>query len=417
MHRKNYFVVFVSLILLLAVGLFTAYHQNPELGVSFAQEENPTIDLAANTDPAPSTITGKHVALVSTLSNPYQIADIAEAANPATVYIQVKWPAQEQASPYWGTDPFSFFFDFWSMQPFQRMPSERITQGTGFIIDESGIILTNQHVVGNTGDEQKVTVTVNSPQISGEFEAVILGSDERLDLAVLKIEGEKPFPTVILGDSEKSRPGEWVIAIGNPYGKQLDHTVTVGVLSAKGREIQIVGTDGKIQIYKNLMQTDAAINSGNSGGPLLNIEGEVIGINTAVHAEAQGIGFAIPINVAKDVLQELIETGEVKLPPLAWLGIYYHSIDDDLVQQLRLPDTKGILISDVIIDSPADKAGLKAWDVIRRFDDVDIIKSDDLANAITEYKPGDKVILTVFRGGKTQLITVTLGDTPDQLRD
>lgn len=417
MHRKNYFVVFVSLILLLAVGLFTAYHQNPELGVSFAQEENPTIDLAANTDPAPSTITGKHVALVSTLSNPYQIADIAEAANPATVYIQVKWPAQEQSPSYWRTDPFSFFFDFWSMQPFQKIPSERISQGTGFIIDNSGIILTNQHVVGNTGDEQKVTVTVNSPQISGEFEAVILGSDERLDLAVLKIEGEKPFPTVILGDSEKSRPGEWVIAIGNPYGKQLDHTVTVGVLSAKGREIQIVGTDGKIQIYKNLMQTDAAINSGNSGGPLLNIEGEVIGINTAVHAEAQGIGFAIPINVAKDVLQELIETGEVKLPPLAWLGIYYHSIDDDLVQQLRLPDTKGILISDVIIDSPADKAGLKAWDVIRRFDDVDIIKSDDLANAITEYKPGDKVILTVFRGGKTQLITVTLGDTPDQLRD
>ena len=417
MQRKNYFVISISLILLLAVGLFTAYHLNPELGVSFAQEENPTIDLTEDTKSEASTITGKNVALISTLNNPYQIADIAEAANPATVYIQVKWPAQEQSPSYWRTDPFSFFFDFWSMQPFQKIPSERISQGTGFIIDNSGIILTNQHVVGNVDENQKVTVTVNSPQISGEFEADILGSDERLDLAVLKIEGDKPFPTVTLGDSEKSRPGEWVIAIGNPYGKQLDHTVTVGVLSAKGREIQIMGTDGTVQKYKNLMQTDAAINSGNSGGPLLNIEGEVIGINTAVHAEAQGIGFAIPINVAKDVLQELIETGEVKLPPLPWLGIYFLSIDDDLAQQLSLPDTKGILITDVIIDSPAYKAGLKARDIVRRFDDVDINNSDDLVNAIADYKPGDEVILTIFREGKTQLITITIGDTPEQLRD
>ncbi len=409
MQRKNYFSITISVILLIVVGALVTIHLSPELGVSFAQETYPQSPRPVDTEPS--------IPPTPTLSDPYRIADIAEAANPATVYIHVKWPAEEQAPSYWNTDPFSFFFDFWSMQPFQRTPSERVSQGSGFIIDESGIILTNQHVVGNRNDEQNITVTVHSPEISGEFEATILGSDERLDLAVLKIDSDKRFPTLTLGDSDKSRPGEWAIAIGNPYGKQLDHTVTVGFLSAKGREIQIRGSDGTVQVYKNLMQTDAAINSGNSGGPLLNIQGEVIGINTAVHAEAQGIGFAIPINVAKDVLEELIETGEVKLPPLAWLGIGYSSIDEEIAKRFRLPDHKGAFIHDVYINTPAYEAGLKAGDVIRRIDDVDIIQGEELADVISKLKPEDKVMLTIYSEGKTRLVTVTLGNMPEHLRD
>ena len=161
-----------------------------------------------------------------------------------------------------------------------------------------------------------------------------------MDLAVLQIVNEDNdlFATVPLGDSDESRVGEWTIAIGNPYGEALHHTVTVGVLSAKGREINIMDREtGRAKVYKNLMQTDAAINSGNSGGPLLNIKGEVIGINTAVHAGAQGIGFAIPINVVKDVLDELITTGKVSV---AWIGIYHQNLTESTASQLRLPDQK-----------------------------------------------------------------------------
>lgn len=249
--------------------------------------------------------------------------------------------------------------------------------------------------------------------MSGDFKATILGSDARLDLAVLQIEGQEgPFPTVPLGDSDQSRPGEWVIAIGNPYGKQFDHTVTVGVLSAKGREITIMA-DSSPQVYENLMQTDAAINSGNSGGPLLNIQGEVIGINTAVHAEAQGIDFAIPINVAKDVLEELIETGEVAK---TWLGIYYLEVDEPLAAQLRLADTKGVVVTDVVVNSPAEQAGLQAWDVIRRIGNLDITSEQSLADVIASHKPGDKVLLTILRGSDSLLLEIELGNAPANVR-
>lgn len=166
------------------------------------------------------------------------------------------------------------------------------------------------------------------------------------------------------------------------------------------------------------MQTDASINPGNSGGPLLNVEGKVIGINTAVHATAQGIGFAIPINVAKDVLEELIETGEVKheLPPMPWLGIWQRTLTEDLAQRLRLVDDKGVLITDVVSGSPADEAGLKPWDIIRRIDDVDVYTTEDVAAVISEKAPGDEVLITVYRSGEIHLIPVTLGNMPEELR-
>lgn len=175
---------------------------------------------------------------------------------------------------------------------------------------------------------------------------------------------------------------------------------------------------GTTQVYKNLMQTDAAINRGNSGGPLLNIKGEVIGINTAVHSQAQGIGFAIPINVAKDVLDELITTGGVKheLEPRAWVGIYYGNLDDSVAKQLRIPDEKGVIIMDVVQGSPADEAGLQPWDLLRRIDNQDIYELDDVIEIMSNHAPGDEVLFTIYREGQVHLITVTLGNMPAHLR-
>ena len=168
------------------------------------------------------------------------------------------------------------------------------------------------------------------------------------------------------------------------------------------------------------MQIDAAINSGNSGGPLLNIKGEVIGINTAVHTQAQGIGFAIPINVAKEVLQDLIEFGSVQRPsvqqPKPWIGFWYTDINEDIYRYFRLPDRKGILVTDIVQGSPAEKAGIKAGDVIRRFDQHDILEEKDLLNALSQYKPGDQVMITVWRSGRTLLLPLTLGAVPEELQ-
>ena len=353
------------------------------------------------------------------VDNPYVIADIAELASPATVFIAVEWPVPEkpqveQNRPH---DPFNFFFDYWFSDPFfsprQVQPS---SAGSGFIIDESGTILTNQHVVGNLGEGQTITIAVDANGLEREYKAEIIGSDSRLDLAVLQIinEDNHKFPTVALGDSDSSRIGEWTIAIGNPYGKDFEHTVTVGVLSAKGREITIRDKDsGAANVYKNLMQTDAAINRGNSGGPLLNIKGEVIGINTAVHSQAQGIGFAIPINVVKEVLDDLINKGGVQK---AWVGIYYGELTDSIANQLRLPDNKGVIVSDVVKDSPAAEAGLQAWDVIRRINDKDIFTLNDVADEIEKHEPGDEILVTVYRAGEMHLLPVTLGNMPGHLR-
>ncbi len=349
--------------------------------------------------------------------NPYLIADIAEQANPSIVYIAVQWPETTASSP---ADPFLDAFEQWFFSPMPRPRGPRSSAGTGFFIDESGIILTNQHVVGNMGENQTITVTVNAPDIAGDFEASLIGADTTLDLAVLRIRDEDlgPFPVSALGDSDATRPGEWVIAIGNPYGKQFEHTVTVGVLSAKGREIAVPTREGITRTYQNLMQTDAAINQGNSGGPLLNIQGEIIGINTAVHAQAQGIGFAIPINVAKDVLDELIETGRVdhQWPDRAWVGVWYLNVTEDIADRLDLPDTKGIIISDVIQGSPAETGGLRAMDVVRRIEDVDIHSTDDFANAIAESNPGDQVLLNIIRNGEPMFLTITLGNMPPERR-
>jgi len=347
------------------------------------------------------------------MGDPYLIADIAEKATPAIVYIEAEYPAPErnQGSPF--NDPFfrDFFYPFFPWTDTEP----QMLRGTGFIIDQEGHILTNQHVVGDPGDGQSITVKIDAPGFTGEVEAELVGADYQLDLAILRIdkpEGLGELPTVALGDSDQSRVGEWVIAIGNPYGEQFEHTVTVGVLSAKGREVRIYDSDRRqTKVYSNLMQTDAAINPGNSGGPLINIKGEVIGINTAVNARAQGIGFAIPINTALNVKDELIETGGVAHVGDGgpYLGVELQNLDDNLARYLGLSEAKGALVTGVVRGSAAERAGIRVYDVVQQFGDVEIESADDLVSAIGELEPGDDALVVIWRQGRRIVLPVVLG--------
>jgi serine protease Do len=235
-----------------------------------------------------------------------------------------------------------------------------------------------------------------------------VGKDFDLDLAVLKIDASKKLPYIKFGDSDKMRVGEWVIAIGNPH--QLDHTVTVGVISAKGRPITIPDqSSGKTRVYKNLIQTDAAINPGNSGGPLISLQGEVIGINTAVSSQAQGIGFAIPINTVKEVLDDLIKSGSVTRP---YIGIAMQDVTKDFAEYYNLKEARGALIADVQPGSPAEKAGLLRGDIILSINETQINNSNDVTEFVSKTKVNDKLLMTIFRGGNTQFVSVTVGKRP-----
>ncbi|MBC7320537.1 Do family serine endopeptidase, partial [bacterium] len=269
--------------------------------------------------------------------------------------------------------------------------------GSGFIVDQKGYILTNEHVVSRA-EEIKVTLSDGR-----EFKGKVVGSDITTDMAIVKIEANN-LPVVELGDSDKLRVGEIVIAIGNPYG--LEKTVTMGVVSAKGRNIS-AGTEG--HEYRNLIQTDTAINPGNSGGPLLNTKGEVIGINTAIIPYAQGIGFAIPINVAKRNLDDLITLGKVRR---AWLGVYIQEVTPEIAEQFNLDKAEGVLIADVISGSPAEESGLSRGDIILSVNNRTVNKPEELQDTIRALQIGDKATLKVKRDGKEISFVVKIGEMP-----
>ncbi|MFC4809224.1 S1C family serine protease [Paenibacillus sp. GCM10023250] len=277
--------------------------------------------------------------------------------------------------------------------------------GTGFFFDASGYILTNEHVVDGA-DEIRVTVQGTSQP----YVAKKLGSDYNLDLAVLKVEGKNPFPTLPLGDSNKINIGDWVVAIGNPYG--FDHTVTVGVLSAKERPISIPDSQGTRE-YQHLLQTDASINPGNSGGPLLNLNGEVVGINTAVSSQAQGIGFAIPTSTITEVLDNLKSNTAIPKKPIPFIGATLAPINDALQKELELSNNKGSVVSDIIYKSPAYMADLRQYDVITGMDGKSYDSPDDLIAAIKTKSVGDKVTLNIVRNGQKMDLSVTIGNKND----
>ena len=340
----------------------------------------------------------KQVNLTSTGILPTNIPEIVDKVGDAIVYIETTAESTSPSDPFFN-DPFFRYF-FGDSFGFRTTPKVSKGIGTGFIIDPQGYIITNEHVISNAKEINVTVIGFDEP-----FKATVVGKDFNLDLAVLKINSTKKLPYIEMGNSDEMRVGEWVIAIGNPY--RLDHTVTVGVISAKGRPVTIPDTStGKQRVYKNLIQTDAAINPGNSGGPLISLDGKVIGINTAVNAQAQGIGFAIPINTAKEVLDELITTGSVTRP---FIGVALQDLTKDLAEYFKLKEAKGAIIADVVSGSPAEKAGLKRGDVILKINDTEINNSINVSNIVSKSKVNDKLVMLILRNGQTQFVTVVVG--------
>ena len=266
--------------------------------------------------------------------------------------------------------------------------------GTGFIFDKDGHIVTNHHVVK---DADKITVVLKDKR---EFEAEIIGRDPHTDLALIKIDAGKDLPTARLGSSDKLQVGEWVAAIGSPFG--LEQTVTAGIVSAKGR---VIGSGP----YDDFIQTDASINPGNSGGPLIDMTGEVVGINTAIIAGGQGIGFAIPIDMATGVIEQLKASGEVTR---GWLGITIQDLKKDLAEYYGVQSDKGVLVASVIPGDPADQAGMKPHDIIISVNGEKVKTSRDLTARSAKLPVGEKATVTVLRDGKENRLTVKVGKRP-----
>lgn len=325
------------------------------------------------------------------------IVNVVEVAGPAVVRVDV-----QVKDSFGGLDPLldEFFRRFFGDIP----PREGI--GSGFIFDEEGYIMTNDHVVQNA---TRIQVTLLD---GSTYPAEYVGGDSELDIAVIKIDPEeKRLPTIEIGSSSMLRIGEWAIAIGNPLGFQ--QTVTVGVISAVERQIPKPDASG---YYSNLIQTDAAINPGNSGGPLLNIHGKVVGINTALVVPQVGtaLGFAIPIDVAMRFVDALIESGVAEK---AFLGVYHTTVNENLVRSLNLQTSTGALITDLVPGGPADRAGIRPLDVVKRVDNQDITSAQSLGAAIRNYPPGAAVTVTVNRMGEVLQIEVILGHERELLSE
>jgi serine protease Do len=320
-----------------------------------------------------------------------------EKASPAVVNISTI--VQERVSPFFpfGGDDFfkDFFPDFFSRE------YTRSSLGSGVIINgKKGYIITNHHVVARASEVKVITSEQE------EYQAKVLGTDPRSDLAVLQVDAGKKLPDIELGNSDDLMIGETVIAIGNPFG--LSHTVTTGVISALERSVR-----GEERVYRHFIQTDASINPGNSGGPLLNIDGELIGINTAIYQKAQGIGFAIPIKKAKRIVDELIRSGEVR--PL-WLGLDIQEMSPELRAHFALPkDKEGVLVSDVVKEGPAGKAGLKRGDIILKVEGNPVPSPDEYRYVLAEYTPGDRLRLDVFHQGTVLTVNVEPSAFPLEL--
>ena len=334
---------------------------------------------------------------ISTNSNsqsvPASFADLAERLMPSVVNISTTTTITTRSNP--------FPFQFPPGSPFEDMfrefgvPQERQSSalGSGFIIDEKGIVVTNNHVIK---DAEDIIVRVNGDK---EFKAKVIGADPLSDIAVLQLETTEKFVPVKFGDSDKARIGDWVIAIGNPFG--LGGTVTSGIISARNRSIGL-------SRYEDYIQTDASINSGNSGGPLFDMNGDVIGINTAIlgRSGSIGIGFSIPSNSAKIVIDQLIEFGETKR---GWLGVRIQDVTKEIAEVENLDEPRGALVASVAPNSPSEKAGVKAGDIILEFNGEKIQEMKELPIIVARTEVGKKVKVKIWRNKKEIIKTITLG--------
>jgi serine protease Do len=403
---KNNRLVWLMGIFILVISVFVVSEQRGESGIR---------DLIPPSWRPAAVEEGKKVEPVPVEGPVLDLQDsfarVAAQMKPAVVSITATHVEKVRAMPdqfYFG-DPFEEFFQEFYGRPREsrRRPAPRSYErrqqgmGSGVVVDPRGYILTNEHVVR---EADELTITFQVPE-ELKFVGKVVGSDPRSDLAVIKIEPKSPLPYAVLGDSDKVRVGDWSIAVGSPFG--LEQTVTVGVISAMRQSLQIEGVS-----YSGLLQTDAAINRGNSGGPLVNIRGEVVGINTAIYAPTgvfAGIGFAIPSNRVKEVMDQLIEKGHVVR---GWMGVEILPVNDVMAQQFGLEKTEGVLVNMVQPDSPAEKAGLKRGDVIVTFNGKPTPDPVVLRDLVGRTPPKTTVKMDVIRNGKKVPLTLTTTEMP-----
>ncbi len=309
------------------------------------------------------------------------LVDMAEHVKPAVVNISPVTPKVSGPIP---------------QRPGQK-PPEAPSSGSGVIVDKKGYIVTNNHVVG---DATEVEVRFSD---KSHLQGKVVGKDPDTDLAVVKVTSSKDLPFVPLGDSTKMKVGQWVMAVGNPFG--LDRTVTIGVISGLGRE------NVNLSRYEDFIQTDASINPGNSGGPLFNLKGEVIGINTAIINFAQGIGFAIPSNIVQQVMPQLIERGKVIR---GWLGVGIQQLTADLAEKFSVDENTGVLVNEVFEGDPASRAGIQPGDIITKVEGKTVETPSTLAKIIAGFNPGHKAKVEILRDGKKQQLTVELGEKKEE---
>ena len=332
-------------------------------------------------------------------SAPESFADLAAQALPAVVNVSStqKVPQDQQMQDL--DEMFRDFLDKREGQPDQQRPRGGTSLGSGFIIDPAGYIVTNNHVIE---DAAEIMVLTHDNE---ELKATIVGRDEKTDLALLKVEAKHPLPYVNWGDSEALRIGDWVMAIGNPFG--LGGSVTAGIVSARQRDIN----SGP---YDDYIQTDASINRGNSGGPMFNMDGEVVGINTAIFSPSGGsvgIGFAIPSNLAKPIIAQIKQFGKAKR---GWLGVRIQTVSPELAEGLRLKEPKGALVASVTKDGPADKAGIKQGDVVLKFDGKEITQMRGLPRIVAETETGKVADVVLWRKGQEVTLKVAVGELTEE---
>jgi serine protease Do len=380
LHRRTNRLTVAVLLMGLAGAVVASGH-----GIGRASAEEPAVPHKQFVQPTPAT----------------SFAEVFEEVNPAVVTISVsksaaaepavglqRGPGMMQPPPF--DDFFGRFFEF-PMHPQMQTPVAAL--GSGFFIDADGYIVTNNHVIEDANDIEVVLAD------GSRLDAELVGRDPKTDLALIKVAGDRPFPALHFGNSDAARVGDWVLAIGNPFG--LGGTATAGIISARGRDIR----SGP---YDDYLQIDAPINSGNSGGPIVNANGDVIGVNTAIYSPNGGnvgIGFAIPASQAREIVEDLKVNRVVHR---GWLGVQIQGIDDDLARSLGLDEAHGALVADVTSGSPADKAGIAVGDVITRFDNHDIDSPRTLSFAVADQDPGSSARVQVWRSGKTKTLKVTV---------
>jgi Do/DeqQ family serine protease len=350
--------------------------------------------LAAGPAPAAAAPAVDPQAILRALEDAFSA--VADRATPAVVHVSTVARPGARGAESEELDRFrQFFGDELFERFFRRRQESTRAAGSGVVVDPDGYILTNNHVIENA---HEIIVRLSDAR---KFTARLVGRDPKTDLAVLKIDAPAPLPAAELGDSDRLRVGQWAIAIGNPFG--LDRTVTVGIVSATARSRLGVAT------YESFIQTDASINPGNSGGPLLNLDGRVIGINTAIVSTGQGIGFSIPINMAREVMRQLIDRGRVVR---GWLGVVIQDVTDELARSFGIGEGEGVLIADVVKGGPGDGAGLRPGDVVVEFDGSAVREVPDLQRRAAASRPGQTVALVVVRQGQRVAVPVTIGELP-----